>query len=979
MTHKLSLFCLALVLGASWTGSALGADPKDALIGYWKLDGDTLDSSGRDNHGTAAGNPIFVQSKFEQAMYFDGNGDYLVIDSVADDFTNNDLTLSAWIKTEDKGTWQWWFSGNTASGGNVIILGLISGNIVVHQGAVVVTSTTVVNDLEWCHVAYTRIGSVGTLYINGLSEGTHAASFVLSANDLWSIAQEWDSASPGDFLNGTVDDVRIYDRGLTAEELPLIMTALPAGAASTPIPDDHATDVPRDVVLTWTPGKYAPAVNGHRVYLSESFDDVNGGIGGVPLSDNSYTPPQRLDLGATYYWRVDEVNASPDATVFPGEVWSFTVEPVGYALAGARISATASSSSSSQEGPANTIGDLGLNGDGLHSNAMHEMWLSGPAAGQSAWIQYEFDKVYSIYQMLVWNHNTPTEPLVGFGIKEAVVEYSIDGGNWTRLGDAREFARAAGAAGSPAETTVDFGGVAVRYVRITALSNWGGVLPQYGLSEVRFLYIPLSAREPQPASGATNVAPQFTPDWRAGRQAAVHKVYVGTDEQAVIGRTVPAVTPSKPGLETFILDLGQTYFWAVDEVNEAQAVGVWAGDLWSLSTQKSILVDDFEAYTDNDGEAIWQTWIDGYDVAANGAIVGNDSAPYAERALVHAGLQSMPLSYDNSGGAAYSEAQRSFDEPQDWTVYGISTLTVSFRGKAGNTGRLYLKINNTKVPYAGSANLATMIWQTWNIDLSQVAANLASVTKLTIGIEGANAMGTLYIDDIHLYRQGPVVTKPVEPDRANLVAHFALDGSVNDSSGNGHQGEAIGGPVYVSGVRGQAMEFDGADDCVRIKQHDALNPGNGDFTIVFWANLDLLAGTSGATNWDLAVTKRDTGSVGLYVGADRNQGSAAQAGYKFMLGSEKRVDTPFLLAPLGEWVYVAAVLDRANKVHRISVDGGQTWASSTPPVNPIVPAQDLALGWDIGPKNYWFHGTIDEVRLYKAALSDAGIAWLAGN
>ncbi len=144
MTHKLSfLLSLALVPGATWTVAALGADPEDALIGYWKLDGDTLDASGLGNHGTAVGNPVFVQGLFEQALYFDGNGDYLVIDSIADDFTNNDLTMSAWIKTEDKGTWQWWFSCNTAPGGNVIILGLINGQITVHQGAVVVTSSFV--------------------------------------------------------------------------------------------------------------------------------------------------------------------------------------------------------------------------------------------------------------------------------------------------------------------------------------------------------------------------------------------------------------------------------------------------------------------------------------------------------------------------------------------------------------------------------------------------------------------------------------------------------------------------------------------------------------------------------------------------------------------------------------------------------------------------------------------------------------------
>ena len=832
MTCNKRLFlCLALVLGTTWAIPASSANPKDALIGYWKLDGDTLDSSGLGNHGTAMGSPVFEQGLFEQAMYFDGTQDYLVIDSVADDFTNNDLTLSAWIKTEDKGGWQWWFSCNTATGGNTIILGLINGQITVHQGAVVVTSTTVVNDLQWHHVAYTTIGSVGSLYINGVLEGTHTAAVQLLPNDRWSIAQEWDGASPTDFLNGTVDDVRIYDRGLTAEELPLIMTTLPPEAAFEPVPPDASVDVPRDTALSWTPGRYAPPVNGHRIYLSESFDDVDNGIGGITLSDNTYTPPQRLDFETTYYWRVDEVNAPPDATVHPGEVWSFTVEPAGYALPAERIIATASSSSSNDEGPQNTIGDVGLNDDALHSIDTTQMWLSGTVGPEeAAWIQYEFDKVYAIHQMRIWNHNATTEPLLGFGIREATIEYSVDGAEWKTLDGDHTFLQATGRTGYASNSTIDFGGVPARTVRITAASNWGGILRQYGLSEVCFLTIPLSARQPEPALDAVDVEPQVTLQWRAGREAAVHEVYLSTDEQAVVDRTALAGVVSEATFDAGALDLDRTYYWSIDEVNEAETINVWSGDVWSFSTREHLIVEDFESYDDAENR-IYETWIDGWE-NDTGSQVGYMEAPFAEQTIVSGGRQSMPLAYSNTSSPFYSETERLFDVPQDWTAHGVRTLTVRFRGAPDNEGQLYVKINNTKVPYDGdAADLAKVIWQTWNIDLSTVGANLTSVTKLTIGVEGANATGTVYIDDIHLYRQAPAITKPVEPDRANLVAHFTLDGNAGDSSGNNHQGEAIGDPTYVSGIRGQAMEFDGLDDYVRITHHDALNPGDGSFTI----------------------------------------------------------------------------------------------------------------------------------------------------
>ena len=69
--------------------------------------------------------------------------------------------------------------------------------------------------------------------------------------------------------------------------------------ASDPKPANEVTDVPREVVLSWTPGDFAAPTNGHRVYLSENFNDVNDGIGGVAQDANSYARPQRLDFETT--------------------------------------------------------------------------------------------------------------------------------------------------------------------------------------------------------------------------------------------------------------------------------------------------------------------------------------------------------------------------------------------------------------------------------------------------------------------------------------------------------------------------------------------------------------------------------------------------------------------------------------------------------------------------------------------------------
>jgi len=433
-------------------------------------------------------------------------------------------------------------------------------------------------------------------------------------------------------------------------------------------------------------------------------------------------------LGQTYFWRIDEVNAPPDSTIFKGEVWSFTTEPIGYPIE--NVTATASSSIQGQ-GPENTVNGSGLdvNYPDLHSTNLEAMWLSDTVGPQPTWIQYEFDKVYKLHEMWVWNHNGLMEPMVGVGFKDVSIEYSVNGTDYMTLGTTHEFARGTAVADYEHNTTVDFGGAAAKFVRLTANSSWVGFLPQYGLSEVRFLYIPVQAREPGPDSGATDVDVDVTLGFRAGREAAKHDVYLSTDEQAVIDGTAPVTTVTENSYSTS-LDIASTYYWRVDEINDAETPTTWQGEIWSLSTPEFLVVDDFESYNDLDpGEPesnrIFNMWIDGYDnPAVNGSIVGYGVAPFAEQTIVYSGRQSMPFSYGNST-ASNSEATANVADlqvVQDWSKNGIQYLTLYFRGKSDNvTGQLYLKINNTKINYSGATtDIKLGRWCAWTIDLSSV-------------------------------------------------------------------------------------------------------------------------------------------------------------------------------------------------------------------------------------------------------------------
>jgi hypothetical protein len=392
--------------------------------------------------------------------------------------------------------------------------------------------------------------------------------------------------------------------------------------ARVPSPKNGARNIALDTTLSWIAGRKAAE---HKVYISKDEQGViEGTTAAVTVSQTNYGPLS-LELATPYFWRVDEVNAPPDDTVFKSPLWSFTVEPYTIPITGENITVTASSYTEGS-GPENTINGSGLVND-LHSIEIEGMWLTSDTDPGLPWIQYEFDKTYLVHEMIIWNYNGESI-LAGLGLKDVTIEYSTDGTNWILLNGDFEFPQATGVNGYASDITVDFGLTSVKLVKISATSNWLELFPQYGLSEVRFMTIPVSAREPSPESEATGVAINTALSWRAGREAVEHNVYISTDEQAVINGTAPVSTVTQASSGPLSLDLDTTYFWRVDEVNYAETIPLWEGDFWSFTTIDYLVVDDFESYNDIEtgqegSNLVYETWIDGYEnPSMNGSTIG---------------------------------------------------------------------------------------------------------------------------------------------------------------------------------------------------------------------------------------------------------------------------------------------------------------------------------------------------------------------
>jgi hypothetical protein len=683
-----SVLVMCCVLGLA--GSALaGLDPDLAV--YWPLDegAGTVanDLTGNGHNGTISAGPAWVTpGKIGSgALQFTGSGDvrgsHVALDS-------RSFTIAMWVNPTLPSGSQIVFSTQSSSatalnlhlrlGGpgasDAPVNGIRFGfyNIDLDSPANVLTANT------WQHLTfrYDFTAQQKTLFLNGtqIAQNTSTA-FLATTGDI--ILGSW---AGGNAFTGMVDDFQIYQRALTPAEVGKIMAGLAdASLAQNPVPDDETTDVPLDTKLSWTAGEFAAT---HDVYFGTNFDDVNTASRSNPMgllvsqaqADAEYAPV--LEYGQTYYWRVDEVNAAPDNTIFKGEVWTFTAEPFAYPIAD--VTATASSFQPGM-GPENTINGSGLSAADEHSMELKQMWMT--IGGFPAWIQYEFAQVEKLHEMWVWNSNQILESFLGFGAKSVVVEYSLDGETWATLEGVTEFAKATSAATYAHNTTVDFGGVMAKFVKITINNNWGGAIPQTGLAEVRFFYVPVKAFEPTPAVAATGVSVNTNLAWRPGREATSHKVYIGTDNNAVAGGAVTAATAAGHAYTPASLDFATTYYWKVDEVGDA---GTYAGNVWNFTTEEFAVIDNFETYNDDvdAGTTIWHAWIDGVTTKASGSQVGYDESPFAEKKVIHGGVQAMPMMYDNSASPFYSEAEYTFATPKDLTAGAAESLRLYYRGVA---------------------------------------------------------------------------------------------------------------------------------------------------------------------------------------------------------------------------------------------------------------------------------------------------------
>jgi hypothetical protein len=300
----------------------------------------------------------------------------------------------------------------------------------------------------------------------------------------------------------------------------------------------------------------------------------------------------------------------------------------------------------------------------------------------------------------------------------------------------------------------------------------------YALSQAEISRVmvgdPLLAWSPKPVNNSTVDVESFSYlSWSSGDNAAQHDVYFGIDINAIENADASDTTNIYRGRQdsniytpSETLEWGQTYYWRIDELNNDQTIS--KGRIWSFTVANYLVIDDFESYTNYPPDEVWNTWLDGYGDPTNGSSAGypdpdfpNDEH-YLEGTIVHDGLWSMPVFYDN-GTAQLSEVTRTFDPATcNWIRGDVTTLRLFYQGDPNNIAEpMYITVDDVVVTNDDPGAALATDWIQWDIPLQSLAdqgVNLINVGSMTIGFgnrtnpTSGGGAGHVFFDDIRLYR-----------------------------------------------------------------------------------------------------------------------------------------------------------------------------------------------------------------------------------
>jgi hypothetical protein len=711
MTRSTIICIIFIIVSLMFTGQTNADVASENVVGVWLFDdeeGDiAVDASGNSNDGTLNGPQWTSESKFGGALEFKGDGSYIEF-ATGESMKLQQFTFMAWFSTRKLNGYGHIFqTGNDWDD--------IAGCVFrVHQDGYAQSAlahapgntATWLNGpaLEadtWYHMVLTYDGTTAILYLDGENVASNPGQGEIMYDDQ-PVRIGTHSHDTGSAFDGFIDEVALFNVALEPEDIEAIMN----GGLKVVLGDQPLASRPKPkdgslILDTWVNLIWSPgdfAVT-HDIYIGDNFDDVDAGAETTFAGNQADTFIVAGFPGFPY----------PDGLV-PGTTYYWRIDEVNEAESGSPWK-----------------GEIWS-----FSIAPKTAYDPDPADGAES---------VSVDVRLSW---TP-----GFG---GILHTVYFGENFDDVDNA--------AGGSPQGNTAFTPGqlkqARTYYWRVDEFD-----IVETHKGDVWSFTTEGAVAALNPVNGAVDVAQTPVLTWAPGLGTS-YEIYFGTDPASLELKTSGSLGSEifEPGQ----LEWNTTYYWRVDEADNTNADSPWTGPLWSFTTAGFLVIDDMESYNDipedqPGSNRMYLAWVDGYDDPTNGSFVGNDPPPIAELTNVHSGNQSMPFYYDNAVGK--SEATLTLTDNRDWTVNGVDTLTIWFRGETGNAAeQMYVAVDgNARIDHDDPDAATSARWAEWNIPLQAFAdqgVDLANVNSITLGLSSVTSgTGKMYFDDVRLYAPAP--------------------------------------------------------------------------------------------------------------------------------------------------------------------------------------------------------------------------------
>jgi uncharacterized protein YjdB len=1004
MKTVLILVCLGFnaIVNAAPTGLV-------AAYNFNEGSGSTVtDASGNGNTGTISGATWTTSGKFGGALSFNGANSWITVNDAASLDLTSGVTIEAWVKLSTATGWQAivikerpgglsyaLYAANTDHNAPVAALHT-SSDVNLYGNSPLAVNT-------WTHVALTYDGTMLMLYVNGAQITSQSLSGAMPVST--SPLRIGGDSIWGEYFNGVIDEVRVYNRALSAAEIQTDMNT-PINAA----PQTGLTVAPGTFTLTTFGG--IQQLTSTATYSDGSTQNVTSNAGTSYSSSNTAvatvsTTGQVKAVAngtATITSTYGGFSATATATVnIPPPVQTgVSVTPASFTLtsigATQQLTVTATYSDGSTQNVTSSAATT-YSSNNTAAATVNTTGLVKAVAVGTAMIQATYGGFSGNATATVNTTPPPTGLVAAYNFNEGVGSTvtdasgngntgTISGATWTTSG---KFGGALSFNGTSSWVTVNdassldlSNGVTLEaWVRLSTLTGWQAVMIKErpgGLSYA--LYANTDQNAPAGTLHTSNDVNLYAPpQLSANTWTHVATTYDGTtlrvyvngtqvNSVAVTGNMAVSTSPLRIGGDSV---WGEYFNGTIDEVrvyNRALSTAEIQTDMNKAITTApqngltlapgNFTLTTFGATqqltataTYSDGSTQNVTSNSGTNYTSSNTSVATVSSTGQVKALAN-GTATITSSY--GGFSANSNVTVNIPPPvQNGVTVTPNSFTLTAIGAAQQ-----LIVTGTYSD--GSTQNVTN-----NAGTTYVSTNTSVATVNATGQVKAVANGTATIQASYggFSANASVTVNTTAPPTGLVAAYNFNEGTgstVNDVSGNANTG-TISGATWTTGGRfGGALSFNGTNSWVTVNDSPSLNL-TAAVTVEAWVS------PRAPLSWQAAVIKEQISDLvyGLYVNNAQDEpfGTVSVSGTDFSAAFEAED----VQVPMNTWTHLATTFDGATL--RLYVDGtlvNTVAASGKMPVS----SGPLRIGGDAVWGEY-FNGLIDEVRIYNRALSAAEV------